>query len=60
VIDVVANGPKVLVTKMNAGTFSCKNCKIKFQLIGISTRTYPMYCPYCGTGSIEPVNLIFG
>jgi hypothetical protein len=59
VIVVVANGTKMVVTKMNAATFSCKNCKIQFQLIGISTRSYPMYCPYCGNGSIEPVNLTF-
>ena len=34
-IVVIANGTKMVVTKMNAATFSCKNCKIKFQLIGI-------------------------
>jgi predicted Zn-ribbon and HTH transcriptional regulator len=53
-------GDNIVESNMIAATFLCKNCKIKFQLIGISTRTYPKYCPYCGKESIEPDKLIFG
>ena len=53
-------GDNIVESNMIATTFLCKNCKIKFQLIGITTRTYPNYCPYCGKESIEPDNLIFG
>ena len=45
---------------MQAATFSCNSCKIKFQLIGISANKSPNYCPYCGKKFIERVNLIFG
>ncbi len=45
---------------MRVGTFSCNRCKIKFQLIGISTVINPRYCAYCGNDSIERVNIIFG
>jgi hypothetical protein len=38
---------------MQAGTFFCNGCKIKFQLIRISTPKYPKYYPYCGKDSIQ-------
>jgi predicted Zn-ribbon and HTH transcriptional regulator len=64
VIVVIANGlsigDNIVESNMIAATLLCKNCKIKFQLIGISTRMYPMYCPYCGKESLEPPKLIFG
>jgi rRNA maturation endonuclease Nob1 len=41
-----------------AATFSCNGCKIKFQVIGISTKNQPKYCPYCGVDSIETYNII--
>jgi rRNA maturation endonuclease Nob1 len=43
---------------MTAATFSCNGCKIKFQVIGISTKNEPKYCPYCGGNSIETYNII--
>ena len=45
---------------MKVGTFSCKQCKIKFQLIGLSTSVDPNYCPYCGNDSIDKINVIYG
>ncbi len=45
---------------MKAGTFSCKQCKIKFQLIGLSTSKNANYCPYCGNDSIDKINVIYG
>ena len=45
---------------MKVGTFSCKQCKIKFQLIGLSTTNNPIYCPYCGNDSIDKINVIYG
>jgi len=44
---------------MRVGTFSCKQCKIKFQLIGLSTRNNPSYCQYCGNESVDKVNIIW-
>jgi Zn finger protein HypA/HybF involved in hydrogenase expression len=62
VIVVIANGlsigDNIVESNMIAATLLCKNCKIKFQLIGISA--YPKYCPYCGKESVETDNLIFG
>jgi DNA-directed RNA polymerase subunit RPC12/RpoP len=43
---------------MIAATFACNSCKTKFQVIGISTRNDPNYCPYCGRGSIHGDNII--
>jgi len=43
---------------MNAITFSCNHCKIKFQVINISTKSRPRYCPYCGDLEIQPTNII--
>ena len=37
---------------MQAATFCCNVCKIKFQLIGISAAKNPEHCPYCEKGSI--------
>ena len=37
---------------MQAATFCCNICKIKFQLIEISTEKNPRHCPYCGIGPI--------
>ena len=45
---------------MKVGTFSCKQCKIKFQLIGLSTSVNPNYCPYFGNASIDKINVIYG
>jgi hypothetical protein len=45
---------------MKIGTFSCNACEIKFQLIGISTKNSPIYCPYCGKDTLEMVKIIFG
>ena len=53
-------GDYIVELNMIATTFLYNNCKIKFQLIGITTRMYPNYCPYRGKESIEPDNLIFG
>ena len=39
-------------------TFSCTRCKIKFQLIGISTKASPNYYPYCGNSTIEISGII--
>jgi hypothetical protein len=57
-IYIAARGTFELI--MRAGTFSCNRCKIKFQLIGISTVKNPRYCAYCGNDSIERNNIIFG
>jgi DNA-directed RNA polymerase subunit RPC12/RpoP len=43
---------------MMAATFACNTCKMKFQVIGISTRDDARYCPYCGGGSIQHDNII--
>jgi rRNA maturation endonuclease Nob1 len=45
---------------MRVGTFYCNGCKLKFQLIGISTVKNPKYCPFCGKNTIENDNIIFG
>jgi len=44
---------------MRAGTFLCHNCKIIFQLIGISSTKNPRYCTYCGAESLQGNNIIF-
>lgn len=43
---------------MNAATFSCNHCKTKFQVINISTKDMPKYCPYCGDIKIQAANII--
>jgi len=54
------NNATLLNLIMKVGTFSCKQCKIKFQLIGLSTTDNPSYCPYCGNDSVDKVNVIYG
>lgn len=41
-----------------AATFQCNSCKTKFQVIRISARSDPKYCPYCGSNTIEGDNII--
>lgn len=60
VSDRQTNNATLLKTTMRVGTFSCKKCKIKFQLIGLSTTDNPDYCPYCGNGGIDTINVIYG
>ena len=43
---------------MRSGTFSCRDCKVIFQLIGISTTKNPRYCAYCGGEAIQSHNVI--
>lgn len=54
------NNATLLNLIMKAGTFSCKQRKIKFQLIGLSTSVNPNYCPYCGNDSIDKINVTYG
>ena len=42
----------------DGGNIFVQCCKTKFQVIGISTRNNPKYCPYCAANSIQADNII--